>query len=60
VRVVAFKAPEELIELLDQYVEAIGKSRSEVIRTAIVEFLKKHKRELKKLRLRCMMRGVCF
>jgi len=38
-RVVSFKLEEELLELLDLYARQRGKSRSEVIREAIVNLL---------------------
>ncbi|RLG86205.1 MAG: CopG family transcriptional regulator [Thermoprotei archaeon] len=38
-RVVSFKVEEELLELLDIYARQRGKSRSEVIREAIIALL---------------------
>jgi len=38
-RVVTFKLPDELIELVDTYAIKHGMSRSAVIRRALVEFL---------------------
>ena len=44
-RLVTFKADEELVRRLDEYARARGLSRSEVIREAIAEYLVRHSAE---------------
>jgi len=47
-RVVTFKIEEELLELIDQYAELSGETRSEVIRKALMELLREEKEKLRK------------
>ena len=55
VRVVTFKITYELLELVDSYARSIKRSRSEVIRTALIEYLKANypdfEKELQKRKL---------
>ena len=39
-RVVTFKIEEELLELIDEYAELRGETRSEVIRKALMELIR--------------------
>jgi len=42
-RVVTFKIEEDLLELIDQYAELRGETRSEVIRKALLELLREER-----------------
>ncbi len=47
-RVVTFKIEEELLELIDQYAELRGETRSEVIRKALMELLREEREKIRK------------
>ena len=42
--VISFKAEKELNELLEQYAKSIGKTKSEIIRIALYQYLKANKK----------------
>jgi len=43
IRVVSFKIPEKLLKEVDELAEKLGKSRTEIIRAALLKYLRKHK-----------------
>lgn len=47
-RVVTFKIEEELLELIDEYAELRGETRSEVIRKALMELLRGEKEKIRR------------
>ncbi|MCD6114310.1 MAG: ribbon-helix-helix protein, CopG family [Thermoprotei archaeon] len=47
-RVVTFKIEEELLELIDQYAELRGETRSEVIRKALMELLREEREKIRR------------
>jgi len=58
VRVVTFKAPQELVEKIDDFAKAHGMTRSKLIRVAIKELIEKElpeqQRELGKIKAKRM------
>jgi metal-responsive CopG/Arc/MetJ family transcriptional regulator len=51
-RIICFKIKEDELERLDRLAVRLKKSRSEVIREAINEYVGKHKKELKNVRVK--------
>ncbi len=47
-RVVTFKIEEDLLELIDQYAELRGETRSEVIRKALLELLREEREKIRR------------
>ena len=42
--VISFKAEKELNDLIEQYAKSIGKTKSEIIRIALYQYLKQNKK----------------
>lgn len=49
-RVVTFKIEEELLELIDEYAELRGETRSEVIRKALMELIRGEREKIRRAR----------
>lgn len=47
-RVVTFKIEEELLELIDEYAELRGETRSEVIRKALMELIHSEREKIRR------------